>query len=48
LNTLDRVRASVGVVHALSGETAADALHRADLAAYQIKRERQKSRGTRA
>jgi diguanylate cyclase (GGDEF)-like protein len=48
LNTLDRVRASIGVVHALPGETATDALHRADLAAYQIKRERQRGRGTRA
>jgi diguanylate cyclase (GGDEF)-like protein len=48
LNTLDRVRASIGVVHVLPGEAATDALHRADLAAYQIKRERQKGRGTRA
>jgi diguanylate cyclase (GGDEF)-like protein len=48
LSTPDRVRASIGVVHALPGENATDALHRADLAAYQIKRERQRGRGTRA
>jgi diguanylate cyclase (GGDEF)-like protein len=48
LNTPDRVRASVGVVHVLPGETATDALHRADLAAYQIKRERKRGRATRA
>ena len=48
LNTLDRVRASIGVVHVEPGESVMDALHRADLEAYRIKRERQKGRGTRA
>jgi diguanylate cyclase (GGDEF)-like protein len=48
LNTLDRVRASIGVVHVLPGESATDALHRADLEAYRIKNERKRGRGTRA
>jgi diguanylate cyclase (GGDEF)-like protein len=48
LNTLDRVRASVGVVHVLPGESATEALHQADLEAYRIKNERKRGRGTRA
>ena len=48
LNTSDRVRASVGVVHALPGESATDAIHRADLEAYRIKNERKRGRGTHA
>jgi diguanylate cyclase (GGDEF)-like protein len=48
LNTTDRVRASIGVVHVLPGESATDALHRADLEAYRVKNERKRGRGTRA
>ena len=42
----ERVRANIGVVHALPGESVWDTLHRANLEAYRIKTER--GRSTRA
>ena len=42
----ERVRANIGVVHALPGESVWDTLHRANLEAYRIKPER--GRSTRA